>query len=592
MLTHPTLATGDLSRDTGAGELKAALRSCRSAFCGVALMSGLMNLLYLTGSFFMLEVYDRVIPSRSMPTLVGLGLLALVLYTFQGCLDALRGRILTRVGGALDETLADRVFDLTVRSQLRGPAPSDGLLPLRDLDQLRAFLSGAGPGALFDLPWMPFYVAICFLFHPLLGVAALAGAGLLVLITIITDRLTRSLAQATTSFGLSRNALAQTGLRNAEVLTALGMQARLARRWALANAGYRQAQRRTADVSGGFGAFSKVMRMALQSGVLALGAWLVINDLATGGIIIASSILVSRALAPAELAIANWKGFVQARQSWARLGDLLDRLPPAHQPLALPPPQRWLNVEDVSVAPPGSSRIVVSNASFSLQAGQGLGIIGSSASGKSSLVRALVGVWPTLRGKVRLDGAALAQWSSEALGVHLGYLPQEAELFAGTVAENICRFEPAADSALVIAAAKSAGVHEMILRLPEGYETPLGDGGAGLSAGQRQRVGLARALYRDPFLVILDEPNANLDSEGENALTQAILGVRRRGGICLVVAHRPSALAAVDMVLMMGDGRVHAFGPKDEVIKRVVRPTPVPPAEVRPAILTEIRERA
>ncbi len=592
MLSLPPLATGDLSRDTGAGELKAALRSCRSAFFGVALMSGLMNLLYLTGSFFMLEVYDRVIPSRSMPTLVGLALLAFVLYAFQGCLDALRGRILTRVGGALDEKLANRVFDLTVRLQLQGTTPSDGLLPLRDLDQLRAFLSGAGPGALFDLPWMPFYVAICFLFHPLLGVAALVGAGLLVLITVVTDRLTRSLAQATTGFSLSRNSLAQTGLRNAEVLTALGMQARLARRWASVNDGYRQAQRRAADVSGGFGAFSKVMRTALQSGVLALGAWLVINNMATGGIIIASSILVSRALAPAELAIANWKGFVQARQSWARLGDLLGRLPPAHQPLALLRPQRWLNVEDLSVAPPGSSRIVVSNASFSLQAGQGLGVIGSSASGKSSLVRALVGVWPTLRGKVRLDGAALDQWSSEELGVHLGYLPQEVELFAGTVAENICRFEPGADSALVIAAAMSAGVHELILRLPEGYDTRLGDNGTGLSAGQRQRVGLARALYRNPFFVILDEPNANLDSEGENALTQAILGVRRRGGICVVVAHRPSALAAVDMILMMADGRVQAFGPKDEVIKRVVRPTPVPPAGVRPGVLFEIQAKA
>ncbi|WP_238296486.1 type I secretion system permease/ATPase, partial [Methylobacterium soli] len=454
--------------------------------------------------------------------------------------------------------------------------PGDGLLPLRDLDQIRAFLGGSGPGAFFDLPWMPIYLVICFLFHPLIGIAAVIGAAILALVTLVTDRATRTPAQAATGHGLRRNGLAEAGRRNAEVLAALGMQARLGERWARANRDYMEAQQRVSDVAGGFGAGSKVFRMALQSGVLALGAWLVINNLATAGIIIASSILVSRALAPAELAIANWKGFVQARQSWARLSELLGRIPAAGQPHALPAPSRGLSVEGVSVAPPGTPRLVVQDVTFALQAGQGLGVIGPSASGKSSLVRALVGVWPALRGKVRLDGAALDQWSSGDLGRHLGFLPQEVELFAGSVAENISRFEVDADPDLVIAAARAAGVHELILRLSEGYDTRIGEGGAGLSAGQRQRVGLARALYRDPFLVILDEPNANLDNEGENALTQAILGVRRRGGICVVVAHRPSALAAVDLVLMMADGRAQAFGPKDEVFKRVLRPAPEP----------------
>jgi ATP-binding cassette subfamily C protein len=537
-------------------------------------MSGLVNVLYLTGSFFMLEVYDRVIPSRSVPTLVGLMVLALVLYAFQGLLETLRARILARVGAALDEALSARVFDLVVRAPLKGATPGDGLLPLRDLDQIRAFLGGTGPSAFFDLPWMPIYLVICFLFHPLIGVAAVIGAVILALVTLITDRSTRAPAQAATGHGLRRNGLAESGRRNAEVLAALGMQARLGERWARANRDYMEAQQRVSDVAGGFGAGSKVFRMALQSGVLALGAWLVINNMATAGIIIASSILVSRALAPAELAIANWKGFVQARQSWARLSDLLGRIPAAGQPHALPAPSRSLAVEGVSVAPPGTPRLVVQDVTFALQAGQGLGVIGPSASGKSSLVRALVGVWPALRGKVRLDGAALDQWSSGDLGRHLGFLPQEVELFAGSVAENISRFEPEADPELVIAAAKAAGVHELILRLSEGYDTRIGEGGAGLSAGQRQRVGLARALYRDPFLVILDEPNANLDNEGENALTQAILGVRRRGGICVVVAHRPSALAAVDLVLMMADGRAQAFGPKDEVFKRVLQPVP------------------
>jgi PrtD family type I secretion system ABC transporter len=563
-------------RDRPSTEISAALAPCRVAFLGVAAMSGLVNVLYLTGSFFLLEVYDRVIPSRSVPTLIGLMVLALVLYGFQGLLETLRARILARIGAALDEALSARVFDLVVRAPLKGATPGDGLLPLRDLDQIRAFLGGSGPSAFFDLPWMPIYLVICFLFHPLIGVAALVGAGVLALVTLITDRSTRSPAQAATGHGLRRNGLAEAGRRNAEVLAALGMQDRLGARWARANRDYMEAQQRVSDVAGGFGAGSKVFRMALQSGVLALGAWLVINNMATAGIIIASSILVSRALAPAELAIANWKGFVQARQSWARLSDLLGRIPPVGQPHALPAPHQSLSVEGVSIAPPGTPRLVVQDVTFALQAGQGLGIIGPSASGKSSLVRALVGVWPALRGKVRLDGAALDQWASGDLGRHLGFLPQEVELFAGSVSENISRFEPEADPELVIAAAKAAGVHELILRLSEGYDTRIGEGGAGLSAGQRQRVGLARALYRDPFLVLLDEPNANLDNEGENALTQAILGVRRRGGICVVVAHRPSALAAVDLVLMMADGRAQAFGPKDEVFKRVLRPAPVP----------------
>jgi PrtD family type I secretion system ABC transporter len=562
-------------------ELASALAQCRTAFIGVAAMSGLVNVLYLTGSFFMLEVYDRVIPSRSVPTLIGLCILAFVLYIFQGLLEALRSRILARIGAALDESLSGRIFDIVVRAPLKGAAPGDGLLPLRDLDQLRAFLGGSGPSAFFDLPWMPIYLLICFLFHPLIGVAALVGAAVLATLGLLTDRATRHPAQTATAHGLRRNGLAEAGRRNAEVLAAMGMQGRFGTRWALANRDYMQSQQRASDIAGGYGAGSKVFRTALQSGVLALGAYLVINGLASAGIIIASSILVARALAPAELAIANWKSFVQARQSWARLSELFARMPAGAQPHALPAPSRALQVESVSVAPPGTPRLVVQDVSFGLQAGQGLGVIGPSASGKSSLVRALVGVWPAVRGKVRLDGAALDQWSADDLGPHIGFLPQEVELFAGTVAENIARFDPQAPSDAVIAAARAAGVHELILRLSEGYDTRIGEGGAGLSAGQRQRVGLARALYGDPFLVILDEPNANLDAEGENALTQAIIGVRRRGGICIVIAHRPSALGAVDLILMMAEGRAQAFGPKDEVLKRVLRPASVP-VEARP----------
>ncbi|MCC0805055.1 type I secretion system permease/ATPase [Methylobacterium sp. W2] len=568
-----------MAKGRESAEIISALASCRTAFIGVAVMSGLVNILYLTGSFFMLEVYDRVIPSRSVPTLVGLVILALVLYGFQGVLETIRSRILARVGASLDEALSARVFDIVVRAPLKGATPGDGLLPLRDLDQLRAFLGGTGPSAFFDLPWMPIYVFICFLFHPLIGIAALVGAAVLAVLALTTDRSTRAPTQTATAHGMRRNGLAEAGRRNAEVLAAMGMQGRFADRWGGANRDYMQSQMTVSDVAGGFGAGSKVFRMALQSGVLALGAWLVINNLASAGVIIASSILVARALAPAELAIANWKGFVQARQSWARLSELFARLPAVEQPHALPAPSQSLVAENVTLAPPGTQRIVVQDVSLSLQRGQGLGIIGPSASGKSSLVRAIVGVWPPVRGKVRIDGAAIDQWSSADLGPHIGFLPQEVELFAGTIAENIARFDPNAQSGAVIAAAKAAGIHEMILRLAEGYDTRIGEGGAGLSAGQRQRVGLARALYGDPFLVVLDEPNSNLDGEGENALTQAIVGVRQRGGICIVVAHRPSALAAVDMILMMADGRAQAFGPKDEVLKRVLRSTPAPAAE-------------
>ncbi|KQP70857.1 type I secretion protein [Methylobacterium sp. Leaf112] len=579
-MATPSRKTVTMQKDSA--ELVSALSRCRTAFLGVAAMSGFVNVLYLTGSFFMLEVYDRVIPSRSVPTLVGLCALVLVLYGFQGLLETLRARVLIRIGAALDEALSARVFDIVVRAPLKGATPGDGLLPLRDLDALRAFLGGSGPSAFFDLPWMPIYLLICFLFHPLIGVAAVVGAAVLATFGLLTDWATKHPAQTATGHGLRRNGLAEAGRRNAEVLAAMGMQGRLAARWTGANRDYMRAQQHASDVAGGFAAASKVFRMALQSGVLAIGAYLVINGQASAGIIIASSILVARALAPAELAIANWKGFVQARQSWARLSELFARMPASRQRHALAAPSRSLQVESLSVAPPGTPRLVVQDVNLSLQAGQGLGIIGPSASGKSSLVRALAGVWPAVRGKVRLDGAALDQWSADDLGVHLGFLPQEVELFAGTIAENIARFDPQPPSGAVIAAAQAAGVHDLILRLPEGYDTRIGDGGAGLSAGQRQRIGLARALYGDPFLVILDEPNANLDAEGENALTEAILGVRRRGGLCIVIAHRPSALAAVDLILMMAEGRAQAFGPKDEVLKRVLRPAPVL-VETRPA---------
>jgi ATP-binding cassette subfamily C protein len=550
----------------------AALFACRGAFVAVFLFSGMINVLLLSGSLFMLQVYDRVLPSRSVPTLVGLAVLVAVLYSFQGILELVRGRILTRIGASLDEELSAQVFAATIELPLRTRAMADGLQPVRDLDQLRAFLSGSGPGALFDLPWMPLYLGLCFVFHFWIGFTALVGAIILVSLTLLTEALARAPSREAGGAGAQRLALAEASRRNIEVLRAMGMSRRLGTLWSAANSKHLAAQQRTSDVTGGIGAVSKVLRMVLQSGVLAVGAYLVINQEATGGIIIASSILVSRALAPVELTIANWKGFLAARQSWRRLTALLGPLTDAQAPLALPQPEATLAVEGLSVAPPGQQRLVVQDMTLKLAKGQGLGIIGPTASGKTSLARAIVGVWQPARGKVRLDHAALEQWTPEALGRHIGYLPQDVELFAGSVAENIARFEEKPEPATIIAAARNAGVHELILRLPEGYETRIGEAGMELSGGQRQRVALARALYGDPFLVVLDEPNSNLDSDGEEALTQAILGVRSRGGIVIVIAHRPTALNAVDLVLAMASGRAVAFGPKDEVLRNVLTP--------------------
>ncbi len=561
--------------DEPRSEMKAFLGSCRRIFWGLAMFSGLSNLLMLTGSFFMLQVYDRVLPGRSIPTLVALLLLATVLYVFQGGLDLVRNRISARIGRYFDETLGARVFDSMVRLPLKTRGDGDGMQPLRDLDQVRSFLSGGGPTALFDLPWMPVYLGICFLFHFWIGVTALIGGLLLVSITVLTETRTRGPAKASAQLAVSRSALAAEGRRNAEVLQAMGMRRQAAQRWQATNTKYLAAHETTSDVASGLGGLSKVFRSFLQSLVLAVGAVLVINQESTAGIIIAGSILTARALAPVETAIANWKGFVAARQSGQRLDQLLELLPKEKEPLALPAPAETFVVEQLYVAAPDSDKLILNDVSFHLRKGEAVGIIGPSGAGKSTLARALVGVWPRLRGKIKLDNAALDQWSSEALGKHIGYLPQDIELFEGSIAVNIARFDLEATPDAVLEAARIAGVHDLILSFPEGYSTQVGEGGMSLSAGQRQRIGLARAFYGNPFLVVLDEPTSNLDAEGEAALTEAIVNVRNRGGIVVVVAHRPKALEAVDHVLVVGDGRVQSFGPKEEVLRTVLR-TPVP----------------
>jgi PrtD family type I secretion system ABC transporter len=562
-------------------ELGDALRACRGAFIGVGLMSCVVNLLYLTGSIFMLEIYDRVLPSRSVPTLIGLIIIAAGLYMAQGVLDVIRSRILGRIGTALDEALNARVFDTVVRLPLIVGGRGEGLQPLRDLDNIRSFLGGMGPSAFFDLPWLPLYLGICFAFHVMIGVTALVGAVILVSLTFVTEYLTRQPAREAMGLAARRNDLAAASRRNAEVMVAMGMAGRLTRRWSETNEKYLEGNQNASDIAGGLGSIAKVLRMMLQSAVLGVGAYLVIHQEATAGIIIAGSILSARALAPVDLAIAHWKSFVAARQSWHRLNSLLEQMPVRGTQTQLQTPTSRLSVEGITIAAPGDQRPIVQDVTFALGGGSGLGVIGPSGSGKSSLIRALVGVWQPLRGKVRLDGAALDQWSSDMLGPHIGYLPQDVELFTGTVAQNISRFDPQAKSDGIIAAAKEAGVHEMIIKMRDGYNTQVGEQGKALSAGQAQRVALARALYGDPFLIVLDEPNSNLDTEGDEALTRAVRGARERGAIIVVVAHRPIGIEAVDQVLVLKDGRMQAFGPKEQVLAQVLQPRVAGPTPIK-----------
>jgi len=562
-------------------ELGDALRACRGAFIGVGLMSCVVNLLYLTGSIFMLEIYDRVLPSRSVPTLIGLIIIAAGLYMAQGVLDVIRSRILGRIGTALDEALNARVFDTVVRLPLIVGGRGEGLQPLRDLDNIRSFLGGMGPSAFFDLPWLPLYLGICFAFHVMIGVTALVGAVILVSLTFVTEYLTRQPAREAMGLAARRNDLAAASRRNAEVMVAMGMAGRLTRRWSETNEKYLEGNQNASDIAGGLGSIAKVLRMMLQSAVLGVGAYLVIHQEATAGIIIAGSILSARALAPVDLAIAHWKSFVAARQSWHRLNSLLEQMPVRGTQTQLQTPTSRLSVEGITIVAPGDQRPIVQDVTFALGGGSGLGVIGPSGSGKSSLIRALVGVWQPLRGKVRLDGAALDQWSSDMLGPHIGYLPQDVELFTGTVAQNISRFDPQAKSDGIIAAAKEAGVHEMIIKMRDGYNTQVGEQGKALSAGQAQRVALARALYGDPFLIVLDEPNSNLDTEGDEALTRAVRGARERGAIIVVVAHRPIGIEAVDQVLVLKDGRMQAFGPKEQVLAQVLQPRVAGPTPIK-----------
>ncbi|MEQ1719114.1 MAG: type I secretion system permease/ATPase [Hyphomicrobium sp.] len=556
------------------GEVRAAIGSLGPLIPTIAVISAVVNVLALTGSFYMLQVYDRVLSSRSVPTLMALSALAIGLYIFQGALEIIRGQIFVRLASRADRELSAKAQDAAMRLPLYGGSRSESLQPLRDVDTVRAFLSGAGPTALFDIPWLPLYMGFVFLLHPVLGIVTMCGAVVMLSLTLMSERMVRHPSTSATQAAGERFSIAQASERNSEVLRAMGFGGNLLRRFTAVNDRHIGAQEQLADVAGGLSVVSKVFRMLLQSALLGLGAYFTINGQMSAGAIIAVSIASARALAPIETAIANWKGFVAARQCSERLNKVFQSLPKEQDPIDLPKPCKSLSIEAAAVQIPGGQRFVLNAITLDIAAGQGLAIIGPSAAGKSSLARAMVGIWPLARGSIRLDGAGLERWSNAKLGRHIGYMPQEVDLFEGTISENISRFDENADGAAILEAARAADVHEMILRLPNGYETRIGDRGTSLSAGQRQRIGLARALYGNPFLVVLDEPNSNLDADGDTALLKAIIGVKERGGIAVIVAHRPTVLQAVDLVAVIGNGQLTAFGPRDEIIRKATKAVP------------------
>nr|WP_321483045.1 type I secretion system permease/ATPase [uncultured Cohaesibacter sp.] len=543
-------------------------------WAGVGGISVIINILMLTGPLFMLQVYDRVLSSGSVPTLVVLGALAFSLYCFYGLLDMLRSRILLRTGQYVEARISETVFEISTSVPILIGPKAINLHPVRDLDIIRQFLSGPGPSALCDSPWMPFYLIIIYLFHPLLGIVATIGALIICLLIGLNEWTSRQPAKEAQLETSARQTLIDAARINSEAIKAMGMMNALEARWRVQNKGYRAKQRLAADAATFFSILTKTTRFILQSAMLGFGAWLTIRQEVTGGIMIAGSIMTSRALSPIEIAVTQWRGFIAARQAYKRLKDIISRMPDHSDQLELPLPQKRLAIEQMSCAPIGVQKPLVQGISLDLEAGQVMGVIGPSGSGKSTLAKALVGIVPTLTGSVRLDGLELKQWPDEEHGRIIGYLPQDIQILDGTVAEVISRFDSNAQSEAIIEAAQLADLHEMISHLPDGYNTRIGVSGFSLSGGQRQRIALARALYGNPFLLVLDEPNSNLDSQGEAALSQALLAMKARGSIVIVIAHRPSALAAADLVLCLAEGRMQAFGPKSEVLSKVLAPVP------------------
>lgn len=552
------------NKKPGTSEVIEALRQFRHVFFAAGSFSMACNVLMLVPAIYMLQLYDRVLASMNVTTLLMLTVIVVGLYILLGVLEAVRAKTLIRMGNELDDKLNSRVFRATYESYLK-QGNGNAQQALGDFTNIRQFTTGQGVIAFFDAPWTPIYLIILFLFHWQIGVLALFGAFILVGLTIVNEVSTKEPLGEANRIAIRANAQAASNLRNAEVIESMGMLESIRRRWLGLHREMLGHQTLASERAAVISSTTKVLRLALQSLVLGLGAWLVIQNELTAGMMIAGSILMGRALAPVEMLIGTWKGFVSTRNAHQRISELLNAFPERSEPLSLPPPQGNLQLEAVYGAPPGMQKPVVSNISLALPKGQILGMVGPSGSGKSTLARMIVGVWGAMSGKVRLDGADIYTWNKDELGPHIGYLPQDIELFDGSIAENIARFGEI-DPTRVVEAAKLAGVHELVLRLPNGYDTLIGQGGINLSGGQRQRVALARALYGNPVLVVLDEPNSNLDDAGEQALIEALRTLKSRGVTVIVVTHRTSVLSVLDRMLVMKDGALSLYGPRDEVL--------------------------
>ena len=555
----------------GEAELRAAREDQRGLLWAVALFSVFANALQLTGSLYMLQVYDRVLGSRSVATLVALSVLVTFLFLALGILDNVRARVMARIGAKMQDRLDRRVFSAAMRRLTLQPNEPTAIAAQRDLEAIQRLWASPVLLALFDLPFMPLFFIAIYIFHPYLFLLSLVGGIILVIVTILNQRLTLAPLTRTNNLTLGAERMSDLIKGESETVQALGMTTATFDRWQKARGAALAASIKAGDLAGSFGGISKTFRVFLQSAMLGLGAYLVLQGELSSGAMIAGSILMGRALSPIEQVIGQWAIITRAQEANRRLSDLLTKMPEEPPRTALPHPKAILEAQNLTVIPPGEQQAVLRAINFRLEPGQALGVIGPSGAGKSTLARALIGVWKPAGGKVRLDGATLDQYDPDILGSYIGYLPQRITLFDGTIAENIARLQDHADAAKIVDAAKRAAAHEMIIKLPEGYDTRISQIGGRLSGGQIQRIGLARALYNNPVILVLDEPNSNLDNDGTVALNTAIRTTKEAGGAVLIMAHRPAAIQECELLLVLEDGMRRAFGPRDAVLREMVK---------------------
>lgn len=548
-------------------DLSGVLKASKSGFMAAGFFSLFINLLMLTAPLYMLQVYDRVVASRSLETLLYLTLIMLFMFSVMGTLEWVRSRILVRISNQMDQYLSQRVYSAMFELGIRSPNQRTSQ-PLSDLTSIRQFMTGNGLFAFFDAPWMPIYIGLLFVFHPAFGWFAVGAAFILFCVAVLNERSTKKILTEANGENVKAQNLATSNLRNAEVLHAMGMLPAIMGRWYQQHQAFLEKQTEASDKAGVYANMSKVLRMTFQSLILGLGAYYVVQNEMTPGMMIAGSILMGRALAPLDLLIGSWAGFNNARAAHGRLNEVLTQIPANRRRMHLPAPKGRVAVENLSVVPPGSKTPALRGVSIDVLPGEQVGIVGPSAAGKSTLARALLGIWPSAGGAVRIDGAEIQHYNADELGPYIGYLPQDIELFTGTVSENIARFGTV-DPDKVVAAARKAGVHDMILRLPQAYDTPIGADSGALSGGQRQRIGLARALYDSPKVIVLDEPNSNLDEQGELALSITMQILKQEAATVFIISHRTSILRHIDKLLVMRDGQVQFYGPRDEVMKKL-----------------------